>query len=114
MSEVREQAVRAREAARKLASTSTRTRDAALTAMADALVERAPEIIAANTADMEAAGQAGTPAPLLDRLMLDDERIAGSASALRELARQPDPLGEVIMGRTLPNGISLTEVRVPL
>ena len=114
MSEVREQAIRAGEAARKLASTSTRMRDSALIAMAEALVERSDEIIAANTADMDAAAEAGTPGPLLDRLMLDVSRIEAIAGALRELARQPDPLGEVTMGRTLPNGICLTEVRVPL
>ena len=114
MSEVRVLAENARKASVALAITSAPERNGALIAMAEALVERSDEIIAANTADMDAAAEAGTPGPLLDRLMLDVSRIEAIAGALRELARQPDPLGEVTMGRTLPNGISLTEVRVPL
>ncbi len=114
MSEVRDLALRAREAARLLATTSTLQRNAALEAMAAALVARAPEIIEANASDMDAAREGGTPGPLLDRLMLDPQRIDGIAEALRTLAREPDPIGEVVIGRRLPNGIWLQEVRVPL
>jgi glutamate-5-semialdehyde dehydrogenase len=114
MSEVRELALRAREAARGLASTSTAQRNAALTAMADALVAHTAEILAANAADMEAAAAAGTSAPLLDRLMLDEDRVDGIADALRTLAREPDPIGQITKGGRLANGIWLQEVRVPL
>jgi glutamate-5-semialdehyde dehydrogenase len=114
MSEVRDLALRAREAARGLASTSTGQRNAALLAMADALVAHCGEIVAANARDMEAAAAAGTPAPLLDRLMLDEGRILAMAEALRTLAREPDPIGQVTKGGRLANGIWLQEVRVPL
>ncbi len=114
MSDVRDLALAAREAARHLATTSTAQRNDALYAMADALVARAPEIVAANDADMIAAREAGTPGPLLDRLMLDDARIGAIADALRTLAREADPIGEVVTGRRLANGIWLQQVRVPL
>jgi glutamate-5-semialdehyde dehydrogenase len=114
MSEVRDLALRAREAARRLASTSTSQRNGALLAMAEALVTRAPEILEANAADMAAAAEAGTPGPLLDRLMLDTGRLQSIGVALRTLARGSDPIGEVVNGRRLSNGIWLQEVRVPL
>jgi glutamate-5-semialdehyde dehydrogenase len=114
MSEVRDLALRSREAARQLASTSSAQRNGALYAMAEALVDRAPEILEANAADMAAAAKAGTPGPLLDRLMLDTGRLQSIGVALRTLARESDPIGEVVTGRRLSNGIWLQEVRVPL
>ncbi|HEY5468153.1 MAG TPA: glutamate-5-semialdehyde dehydrogenase [Coriobacteriia bacterium] len=114
MPEVRELALRAREASRVLAGTSSATRDQALLAMAAAMLERADLILASNLLDMQAAREAGTPGPLLDRLMLDEGRIAGIAAAIVALAREADPIGEVVSGHRMPNGIWLTQVRVPL
>jgi glutamate-5-semialdehyde dehydrogenase len=114
MSDVMGIAVRAREASRALARTSTDERDGALCAMAAALLERADIVLDANLIDMEAARVAGTPEPLLDRLMLDSGRIAAIASAVLGLAREADPIGEVIAGHRLANGIQLQQVRVPL
>jgi len=114
MSEVRNLAEKARLASARLAITSTRERDGALAAMAAALIERESEILSANAADMDAARARGTHAGLLDRLELTPARIKGMADALTELTFLPDPLGEVVEGHTLPNGIELTRVRVPL
>jgi glutamate-5-semialdehyde dehydrogenase len=114
MSEVRELALRAREASRVLARTSSAVRDQALLAMAAALLERADLILAANLLDMQSARETGTPGPLLDRLMLDEDRVAGIAAAVVALARQADPIGEVVSGHRMPNGIWLQQVRVPL
>ena len=114
MSEVRELAIHAREASRVLAQSSSAVRDRALLSMAAALLERADIILAANLLDMQSARDAGTPGPLLDRLMLDEGRIAGIASAVVALAREADPIGEIVSGHRLPNGIRLTQVRVPL
>jgi glutamate-5-semialdehyde dehydrogenase len=107
-------AQRARAAARVLRTQPTDTKDAALRAMADALVERTDEVLAANAADVEAAAAAGTPAAILDRLRLDAGRVAGVADALRQLVALPDPVGDVVRGSTLPNGLQLRQVRVPL
>ncbi|WP_205730233.1 glutamate-5-semialdehyde dehydrogenase [Blastococcus sp. TF02-8] len=107
-------ALRARAAARVLRALPTDTKDAALTAMAEALVERTEEILAANAADVDAAAAAGTPASVLDRLRLDAARVAGVADALRQLVALPDPVGDVVRGSRLPNGLELKQVRVPL
>jgi len=114
MTEITQLALRAREASRALARTSTTVRNGALVAMAAALLAHADRILAANAVDMEAARVAGTPAPLLDRLMLDEGRIAGIASAVEALAREVDPIGQVVSGHRMPNGIQLRQVRVPL
>jgi glutamate-5-semialdehyde dehydrogenase len=114
MSEVRELAVRAREASRVLARTSSAVRDQALLSMAAALLQRADLILAANLLDMQSARDGGTPGPMLDRLMLDESRIAQIASAIVALAREGDPIGEIVSGHRLANGIVLTQVRVPL
>ena len=82
--------------------------------MADALVERTDEVLAANAADVEAAAADGTPESVLDRLRLDAGRVAGVAAALRELVALPDPVGDVVRGSRLPNGLQLRQVRVPL
>lgn len=114
MSEVLQKAQRARRAAEALALTSSDERSRALHRMADALVTRTPEILRANAIDMSAAMERGTAAPLLDRLMLDESRIVAMADAMHALAREQDPVGEVVEGRTLASGIQLTKVRVPL
>lgn len=105
---------RARVAARELATATRATKDAALHAMADALVASAPDIVRANAVDLERGRQAGLKPGLLDRLALSDERIDAIAAALRELAALPDPVGEVVRGSTLPNGLRLRQVRVPM
>ena len=107
-------AERARKAARVLRTLPTEAKDAALTAMADALLERTDEVLAANAADVEAAAADGTPASVLDRLRLDPARVAGVADALRQLVALPDPVGDVVRGSTLANGLQLRQVRVPL
>ena len=114
MSEVLDKCRAAKAASTKMAAMSGQARNAALIAMADALRSYSSEVLAANEQDMEAARQAGTPAPLLDRLLLTQERIEAIAQALVKLSKLDDPLGEVVEGRTLYNGIELTRRRVPL
>ncbi|MGY1813687.1 glutamate-5-semialdehyde dehydrogenase [Blastococcus sp. SYSU D00820] len=106
-------ALRARAASRVLRTLPSDAKDAALSAMADALVARADEVLAANALDVEAAAADGTPASVLDRLRLDAGRIAGVADALRQLVALPDPVGDVVRGSTLANGLQLRQVRVP-
>jgi glutamate-5-semialdehyde dehydrogenase len=105
---------RARTAARVLRTLPTATKDAALLAMADALVAHTDDVLAANTEDVEAARASGTPDAMLDRLRLDADRVAGVAEALRQLVALPDPVGDVVRGSTLQNGLQLRQVRVPL
>jgi len=114
MSEVRKLAEQAREAAGVLAITSTDQRNLALVAMADALVAREGEILAANRADMDAAREKGVADGILDRLELTSARLRAISEALKAVSLLGDPLGEVVSGHTLPNGIELTQVRVPL
>jgi glutamate-5-semialdehyde dehydrogenase len=111
---VAELCARAKRAARALAALDTATKDAALHAIADALLERGEEIRAANERDMEAGRGREIGSALLDRLMLDDARIAAIAGAVRDIAALPDPVGEVISGRRLPNGLVLRKLQVPL
>jgi glutamate-5-semialdehyde dehydrogenase len=110
---VQPQALRARAAAEELALLTRTRKDEALHAMADALSAGTPEILAANAADLAAARDAGTSPALLDRLALDEHRIAGMAAALRQMAGLPDPVGEVVRGSTLPGGLRLRQIRVP-
>ena len=81
--------------------------------MADALVAATDDVLAANAADVDAAREAGTPDALLDRLRLDEGRVASMADGLRDVAGLPDPVGEVVRGSTLANGLELRQVRVP-
>ncbi len=81
--------------------------------MADALVSDTETILAANSTDLEAAAASGTPEHLLDRLRLDESRLAAMAQGLRDVAGLPDPVGEVLRGSTLANGLQLRQVRVP-
>lgn len=114
MSEVVHLAQRARAASMSLGITSTEQRNRALLIMSAALMGKQDEIIAANNADIEAARAKGTPEGLLDRLELNPARLKGMSEALRALSLLPDPIGEVVEGYTLPNGIELKKVRVPL
>jgi glutamate-5-semialdehyde dehydrogenase len=110
---VDEVARRARVAATNLALATRATKDAALHAMADALVADTSGILAANGQDTRAAEEAGTAAALIDRLRLDAGRVEAMAAGLREVAGLADPVGEVVRGSTLANGLELRQVRVP-
>jgi glutamate-5-semialdehyde dehydrogenase len=112
--DVRAVASRSRAAAVDLSVASRAEKDAALAAMADALLSARDRILKANEADVEAARAAATPAELLDRLTLTDARLAGMAQGLRDVAALPDPVGEVVRGYTRPNGLQLSQIRVPL
>ncbi|HSJ20845.1 MAG TPA: glutamate-5-semialdehyde dehydrogenase [Nocardioidaceae bacterium] len=111
--EVAAVARRARSAANELALATRGTKDDALRAMADALLAATPEVLAANAEDVAAAEVAGTPSAIIDRLRLDEDRVAAMAEGLRDVAALPDPVGEVIRGSTLANGLELRQVRVP-
>jgi glutamate-5-semialdehyde dehydrogenase len=104
----------ARRAARQLAQLDRGAKDAALQAIAAALEARTAEILEANARDMETGREAGLSAALLDRLRLDEARVATIAAQVRDVAALPDPVGEVIDGSRLANGLSLRRVRVPL
>ncbi|WP_434589401.1 glutamate-5-semialdehyde dehydrogenase [Streptomyces sp. A5-4] len=105
---------RARAAAAEIAPLPRSAKDAALLAIADALEARTDEIVAANAQDVDRARAAGTSETVIDRLTLTPERVAAIASDVRDVAALPDPVGEVVRGSTLPNGIDLRQVRVPL
>jgi glutamate-5-semialdehyde dehydrogenase len=108
-----EVATRAREAASVLALATRSVKDAALEAMAQALLDHTDQVLAANAGDVEAAEGSGTPAHLIDRLRLDRDRVAAMAQGLRDMAGLADPVGEVLRGSTLANGLELRQVRVP-
>ena len=107
-------AERAGAAGRRLALATRAHKDAALQAMADALLAGTGVVLAANAEDVARAEAAGTSANLIDRLRLDEERVAAMADGLREVAGLPDPVGEVVRGSVLANGLELRQVRVPL
>src|SRR5918999_3075568 len=104
----------AKAAARALAQVDSATKDRALLAIADALETRVGEILAANARDREAGRESGLSAALLDRLALDERRVAAMAAGVREIVALPDPVGEVLDGFRLPNGLEVRKVRVPL
>jgi glutamate-5-semialdehyde dehydrogenase len=104
----------AKRAARTLARCDTAVKDAALEAIAVALQARVGEILAANELDMQLAREADIGDALLDRLRLDEGRVAAIAAAVRQIAALADPVGEVIDGHRLPNGLDVRKVRVPL
>lgn len=114
MSEVVEVAKRARVAAAGLAPLPRKDKDAALLAMADALVAHTDRILAANAEDVQAGREGGTTEAMLDRLSLNESRVRAMADGLRHVATLPDPVGEVVRGSSLPNGLELRQVRVPL
>ncbi|MGG8408467.1 glutamate-5-semialdehyde dehydrogenase [Streptomyces sp. 12297] len=105
---------RARTAAAALAPLPRSAKDTALLAIADALEARTAEIVEANAVDIAKARAAGTSETVVDRLTLTPDRVRAIASDVRDVAALPDPVGEVVRGSTLPNGIDLRQVRVPL
>ena len=105
---------RARQAARQLATLSTRVKNQALHAIAEALLAREEEILAANTRDMRAAREAGLPEKVQDRLMLNHDRLEAVAADVRTVAALPDPVGQSFEMRTLPNGLIVGKTSVPL
>jgi glutamate-5-semialdehyde dehydrogenase len=112
--EVLEVAKRSRTAAIGLARLTRADKDAALYAMADALVTATAAVLEANAEDLARGRQSGMASGMLDRLALDEMRVAAMADGLRQVASLPDPVGEVVRGSTLPNGLQLRQVRVPL
>ncbi len=104
----------AREAAPELALASTEQKNAALEAMAARIEARVLAILEANRHDIEAAQGNGRDAAFIDRLMLDQERVAAMARGLREIAALPDPVGQVTASWTRPNGLNISRMRVPL
>ena len=112
--QVRAAAELARTASRRLALLSRAEKDAALHALADALDAATDEVVAANRLDLDRGRQQGMAASLQDRLRLDPDRVAAVAQALRDVAGLPDPVGEVVRGSTLANGLQIRQVRVPM
>ncbi|MGV9827425.1 glutamate-5-semialdehyde dehydrogenase [Gordonia sp. NPDC003429] len=104
----------ARSASRTLSRMSAAAKNEALLAAADAVEAGTESILAANADDIARAEAAGIEASLLDRLRLTPERVVGIANGLRQVAALPDPIGELVSGKTLPNGLRLRQVRVPL
>src|SRR5512145_101604 len=106
--------VRAREASRRVARLGSAVKDRALLAMADGIEEAGAELQAANRRDLDAAAKAGLSAAMIDRLTLSDKTIASMAQGLREVAAQPDPVGEVTRMWKRPNGLLVGKKRIPL
>jgi glutamate-5-semialdehyde dehydrogenase len=111
--EVRAVAARARDAAADLALRTRADKDAALLALAAALIDATDAVLAANERDLANGRAAGLSAPLLDRLALTPERVQAMAQGLRDVADRPDPIGEVLRGYTQPNGLVIRQLRVP-
>jgi glutamate-5-semialdehyde dehydrogenase len=105
--------LRARAAAVTLAGVTRSVKDAALLAMADALLAATADLIAANELDIQAAAAHGTPPAMIDRLTLTAARILAMADGLRQIAALPDPVGELVRGSTLANGLEVRQLRVP-
>ena len=114
LSPVAQAAYRARAAAAEIAPLPRAAKDDALLVIADALEVRAAEIVEANAEDVARAREAGTGESIVDRLTLTPERVRAIASDVRDVAGLPDPVGEVVRGSTLPNGLDLRQIRVPL
>ncbi|CAM4134731.1 glutamate-5-semialdehyde dehydrogenase [Janibacter anophelis] len=111
---VPELAGRARTASRHLALLTRADKDAALLALADAVNAATEQVVAANAEDLQRGREGGMATGLLDRLTLDAARVAAVAQALRDVAALPDPVGEVVRGSTLANGLQIRQVRVPM
>lgn len=112
--EVMDKARRAKAVSLELARYTSERKNRILLAAAEALVAQAPKILEANERDIEAGRERGLAESLIDRLKLDEDRIEGIAGGLRQVAALQDPVGEVLRGSTLPNGIKMSQVRVPL
>jgi glutamate-5-semialdehyde dehydrogenase len=110
---VLQQAAQARGASIELAAATRAEKDTALLLMAERLVERADDIVAANAVDIANAQTAGLAEAMIDRLTLTIERVGAMADGLRQLAALPDPIGDLVRGSTLANGLELRQVRVP-
>jgi glutamate-5-semialdehyde dehydrogenase len=110
--ELQEKAERARQAATRLAALTRADKDRILLAMAEALEANAEAILAANAKDVEHLKQRKTNAPV-DRLLLNEKRVVAMAQALRDIAALTDPVGEILGGWRVPNGLEITKVRVP-
>jgi glutamate-5-semialdehyde dehydrogenase len=108
------QAKQAKAASRELAKLTTREKDDCLLAMADALEKNSAALQEANARDMDAAAENGLPSAMLDRLKLDDQRIAAMAKGLREVAALPDPVGRILNERIRPNGLKLQKISTPI
>ncbi len=113
MSDVLDTARRARQASHGLALATRATKDQALDAMADALLSHTTAILTANEEDIARAEAGGTPANIIDRLRLTEDRLEAMAQGLRDVAGLPDPVGEVVRGGTLANGLEMRQIRVP-
>ncbi len=105
---------RAREASRSLARLAASQKNKILIAMADELVVRSPEILAANAEDTEAAEKNGLTKAAIDRLRLTPDRISGMADGIRQVAALDDPVGEILRDWTRPNGIHIQKIRTPI
>lgn len=112
-SEIELKAREAKQAARKLATLSTQVKNAALNGLADALTANADEILAANARDLERGRAGGLSSAVVDRLTLNADRVAAIAKDVRTVASLPDPVGEMLEMRTLPNGMMVGKIRVP-
>jgi glutamate-5-semialdehyde dehydrogenase len=112
--ELKEKGERARQAARRLAALDTTTKNNALKAVAEAIMEQEPEILSANDHDIDAGQEAGLSEALLDRLLLTVHRLDGIAKDVLAVAALPDPVGETFDARTLPNGLRIGKRRVPV
>lgn len=113
MTVIEQMGAKAKEAARVLSVAGSK-KDLALNSIADALIEHKDEIIKANNIDIEYGKEIGLTPSLIDRLTLGEDRIKGMADGIRKVASLPDPIGNVISGNTLPNGLTVTKVKVPL
>src|ERR1039457_1533968 len=106
--------VKAKAASVEMAKLSADAKNAALCRMANALEANSDKILAANKADVEAAKAKGVKAALLDRLALDQKKIQTMAKELKEVSALPDPIGAILSSWTRPNGLIISQVRVPL
>lgn len=113
MTVIEQMGAKAKETARVLSVAGSK-KDLALNSIADALIEHKDEIIKANNIDIEYGKEIGLTPSLIDRLTLGDDRIKGMADGVRKVSSLPDPIGNVISGNTLPNGLTVTRVKVPL
>lgn len=113
MTVIEQMGAKAKEAARVLSVAGSK-KDLALNSIADALIEHKDEIIKANNIDIEYGKEIGLTPSLIDRLTLGEDRIKGMADGVRKVSSLPDPIGNVISGNTLPNGLTVTRVKVPL
>ena len=114
LAELTDKGRQAKQAARKLATLSTAVKNQGLAAMANALEEHSAQILAANAIDIQHGREKGMTASLIDRLMLNEARIAAMAEGLRQIIALPDPIGEVLGMQRRPNGLDIGKMRVPL